>query len=321
MINRVFPILLVVGATLFAGGKTVEELIADLGHETYEVREAATKELIAKGAAAVPALEKAITSEDVEVRMRAGRALRSIRDAAKPKKPVPQPKRDARGNPGWRGSVDSVSIQQMNGETIVTLRSRGEDGKPTTKTYKGKSLDEIKEKHPEVKKALGGMKFQFDMGGVGSDRWKEFEKRWFEEDDFWKRSNDDLNKEIERLREWAQRLAEQQRRHRAPNMESRRGRADAMQLGVRARRPEAVLDVQLQLRGRGLVIEEVARGSRAEKAGLQRYDILVELNGMAIRGLQDVGPALRAAKDATLTAKVVRRGQITDLKSDGQSVR
>ena len=86
---------------------------------------------------------------------------------------------------------------------------------------------------------------------------------------------------------------------------------------MRARRPEPVLDAQLELRGKGLVVEEVARQSLAARLDLKRFDILLELNGMPIRGFEDVGPALRSRADKEpVAAKVMRRGQIVDLKSE-----
>ncbi|MHC4954531.1 MAG: HEAT repeat domain-containing protein, partial [Planctomycetota bacterium] len=67
-------------AVAVAQDASPDKLIELLGHDEYNVREDATKKLIALGAAAIPALEKAVQDEDVEVRMRAGRALRSIRE-------------------------------------------------------------------------------------------------------------------------------------------------------------------------------------------------------------------------------------------------
>ena len=75
--------------------RSTDDLIQDLGHLDYATRESATLALIEQGSKARTALEKALESEDVEVRMRAGRALRSIgakenaRRKAAPKASVP----------------------------------------------------------------------------------------------------------------------------------------------------------------------------------------------------------------------------------------
>jgi len=301
--KKTFAITLLAAAAVLAGDKSVEELVKDLGHAEYDVREDATKALIAMGEKAIPALEKALASDDVEVRMRAGRALRSIRGK--------QPEKKA-GDLGARPTPlnRSVSIRTENGEYVVTITERDAEGKATTKTYRGKSLDEIKKKHPETREVLGNVRI---------DPFKDFD-RWFEDgwgprrdDDFWKRADEDLNKEIERLREWARRLAEQQRHRQRFDA---RAHAEAKLLGVRARRPEAVLDAQLELRGKGIVVEEVARESLAHRLGMQRYDILLALNGMDVRSLADVGPALRARDEKKpVTATVLRRGKAVELSA------
>jgi len=336
--RKLFAITLLAAAAAVAGDKSVEDLVKDLGHEEYQVREDATKALIQMGDGAVPALEKALKSDDVEVRMRAGRALRAIRGAGKQTDPA-DPKQKAEepaapetppdGTPGLTPGVTSrsVSIRTENGEQVVTITERDAQGKTTTNTYRGKSLDEIREKHPEVREALGNLRIGGSLfEGRGFDAFKELDK-WFNDewrggrdDDFWKRDVEDLRKEAARLDEWARRLAEQRReaqQRRDLQRRDLRSLRDAQLLGVRARRPEPVLDAQLQLRGRGLVVEEVGRDTLAHRIGIERFDILTELNGMSVRGFDDVGPALRAAEPGKpITAKVLRRGESVELRSE-----
>ncbi len=57
----------------------IARLIAELGNDRFEVREKAEKELAETGRPAVPALREAVKHSDLEVRMRAGRALEAIR--------------------------------------------------------------------------------------------------------------------------------------------------------------------------------------------------------------------------------------------------
>jgi WD40 repeat protein len=54
-----------------ANNKKIKEWIEDLGSETFSVRENASKELVAQGGRALPALQIAVNSEDPEVRDRA----------------------------------------------------------------------------------------------------------------------------------------------------------------------------------------------------------------------------------------------------------
>jgi len=203
----------------------IDDLVKNLGAQDYISREQATKALIARGAAAIPALEKAVNDKDVEVRMRAGRALRAIREKQASVKQVPkrqereaapeavQPRRQPRTQPrspaGNRATHRSTSMRFNNGEWEITITS-GVGAEKSAKTYRGKSIEELKKKHPEVREALGGTTFQFGNRRAGAaDPFKDFDK-WFEQNGFGKRRRGDpfggaadLQKEIERLNQWA----------------------------------------------------------------------------------------------------------------------
>lgn len=56
----------------------IDGLVKELGSDDFDAREAATESLVALGAAARPALEEALSSDDPEVRARAERCLREI---------------------------------------------------------------------------------------------------------------------------------------------------------------------------------------------------------------------------------------------------
>jgi WD40 repeat protein len=60
---------------VLANEKKIKELIADLGSETYSVREAASRELVAQGVRAMPAVMSAVSADDPEVRDRAKELL------------------------------------------------------------------------------------------------------------------------------------------------------------------------------------------------------------------------------------------------------
>jgi len=323
----------------FAGEPTIEELVKNLGAEDYSAREDATRALIARGAAAIPALEKAVQDKDVEVRMRAGRALRAIREKPAPEQaPVngqqereaapgtAQPRRQPQP-PGGNGTTHrSTSMRFDKGEWTITITS-GVGAEKTTKTYRGKSLEELKKKHPEVREALGGTTFRFGNERPGGkpnafDPFKDFDK-WFEQNGFGNRRRGDpfggaadLQKEIARLNQWARWLAQERARRGQVDPRARaRQQAETLLLGIRARKPETVLDAQLQLRGRGLVIEKVEVDTLAARLGLQRYDILLELNGITVRTAADIRPTL-LSQDAKqpVRAKVMRRAKLIMLK-------
>ena len=287
---------------------TAETLIDRLGHDDYAVREDATKKLIAMGAKAVPALEKALKSDDLEVRLRAGRALRAIRgDAARAgsdREPV-----DERGKRGPRrgqifpgnGMGSQTQIEMTDGKVKVTV-TETKDGKRTVKTYEGESLEELKKKHPELRDKLGTFRFRT----LGRDRLDT--DRFFK--DFW---DSDLRKEMQEM----ERLWERMRRARGNSLRGWRGglvQPGQSILGARVSAPSPVLNAQLGLRGRGLVVQMVEKGSLADRLGLEKYDILLSLNDQAVKSPNEVlGLLRRMQAGAPLKARIMRAGETKDL--------
>ncbi|MDH3590333.1 MAG: PDZ domain-containing protein [Planctomycetota bacterium] len=292
---------------------SADEWVQKLGHEDYAVREEATKKLIDMGAKAVPALERALKSDDLEVRLRAGRALRSIQGNGRSNKPEAEagPDDEQRRDParpmapGSRSK--SVQIQMLDGKVRVTI-GKMVNGKEEKKTYEGTSLEELKKKHPEVRDALGGTTMQFRFGNRRDP---------FDMDDFWRGFNDnELRKEMKELEELMKRM--RLNTLRGPWLRGRTQQATQGLLGATVTRPSRVLDAQLQLRGRGLIIETVEKGSRADKLGLEKYDVLMRLNERDIANVRDVQGVMAAADKtgAALTARVIRRGQTIKLKTE-----
>jgi HEAT repeat protein len=64
--------------------KLAADLVSDLGHADYAVREKATRQLKALGPAALPALRRAATARDAEVKRRARDCLGSIEAGSRP---------------------------------------------------------------------------------------------------------------------------------------------------------------------------------------------------------------------------------------------
>ena len=184
------------------------------------------------------------------------------------------------------------------------------------------SLEAIKQKYPETQKALGRMSTRTGSASPFQEFDKFFEQGWGRSRDAgsWKTVDADLKSEIDRLTAWARRVAEQQKRDARQATPASRSDGASREFGIRAHRPEAVLDAQLQLRGRGLVIEKVVPKSRAANLGLVRHDILLELNGAPIGAHSDVRPALQRGQgkdgqgNALLRAKVLRRAKVVDLE-------
>jgi hypothetical protein len=307
------------------------DLIKQLANDEYAVREAATKKLVELGDKAVPELEKALKSDDLEVRLRAGRALRAIQGKGPERKgeaKKPAPDRTDPLGPGGKIVGTSLSITKGKVKLKVT---RIENGKRVTKEYEGTSIEELKKRHPELKDVLGNFRVtrRRDLKGLTVDMdkfWKDFNKDFGKgfDKDFWKTWQRDLEKEAARLREMSNRWRKQWEQQRGKD-EWRSGTnrfanpwlvQRGTRLGVTAMKASPVLDAQLGLRGRGIVVATVAKNTPASRLGLQRYDILLELNGVAIRGVNDVAVALKRHKQGEkLTATVIRRTAETKLET------
>lgn len=101
------------------------------------------------------------------------------------------------------------------------------------------------------------------------------------------------------------------RSHLQPVSELARLPVSSEGLGIRLSRASAVLRQQLALaRGAGLVVDEVAVGTRAEKAGFRQHDVLVRLDDQLLVLPQQFDALLEAAAaDDPLTCAVLRGGR------------
>lgn len=75
----------------------------------------------------------------------------------------------------------------------------------------------------------------------------------------------------------------------------------------------------------GVVVSEVVQGSAADKAGIEQYDVIVEMDGQKIENSIDLRQHLYNETDIgdTLSLKVYRQGKIVDLKltlTEGTSI-
>ncbi len=90
-------------------------------------------------------------------------------------------------------------------------------------------------------------------------------------------------------------------------------RLDAAQtpvLGVEWSPVPEVLRDQLELGAGGIVVDTVVAGSLAERLGLARHDVLLDVNGKPVSGSPDVRAALESVKAGEkVTATIVRKGQ------------
>ncbi|HEX5137515.1 MAG TPA: HEAT repeat domain-containing protein [Planctomycetota bacterium] len=305
-------------AIVFAqGAEDPADLVKKLGAPDYAVREEAQRKLVEMGEKAVPALEEALKSDDLEVRLRAGRALRAIGSESRQAEEAQPDEPDATGQParpGVQGKSTSFSISP--GKVVVTV-TETVAGKQVTKTYEASSMEELKEKYPELDSGNGlqfrfGTRDDFDMDKF----WHEWTSNFDNFDDDMKNWQDETRREVEQMRRWLEHWRNQPQRMRP---DARLAYGGGM-LGVRGSMPTAVLDAQLDLRGKGIVIDAVEKDSLADRLGLARFDVLVELNGREIRGAQDVAAALQGrGADAKISAKVLRHAQEMTLPAEARA--
>lgn len=84
-------------------------------------------------------------------------------------------------------------------------------------------------------------------------------------------------------------------------------------IGVSVVGPNDAVRAQLGLPdSQGVVVNEVEKGSAAEKAGVKKYDILLELNGKPIDSPETLSHLVQSAKDQPATLKILHHGnQVT----------
>lgn len=167
---------------------------------------------------------------------------------------------------------------EADGHVKVTVQ----DGKDAPEQkYEAPSMDALKKEHPDVAKRL--------ETATG----KDWTLSW----------SHDIQPH---LRSFEHSLRDRVRKLESPDD----GAAPATPvLGVTWSPVPDVLREQLDLGTGGIVVEEVVPTSLAQKLGLARNDVLLELQGKPVAGSTDVRTALENAKEGEkVTALVVRKG-------------
>ena len=166
------------------------------------------------------------------------------------------------------------------------------DGKTEKKSYEAKSLDELYAAHPELRDKLGARVHVFGGGNLQpfSQPQTAPNGAW------WQRANPDDDADL-----FARPLQA------GP-------RTDI--LGVVIREPSDEENASAKLEdGVGLAVESVQAGTIADAIGVQAGDILIELNGRALKGRDDVREVLgqRASDEDVKLTLVDAKGKRTTL--------
>jgi hypothetical protein len=161
-----------------ASAEEIKRLIKDLGDDSFEVRERATRRLVEIGKPALPAVKEAQTSKDAEVRSRADKIVDRLdpkpKTPAKNSDPVApqiapggiriigpgnvQIKVQAVGGVGG-AVVKEIQVQEDGKKVHITENAEGikvvvtekdPNGKEATREFKAKTAEDLKKNHPEA---------------------------------------------------------------------------------------------------------------------------------------------------------------------------
>lgn len=189
--------------------------------------------------------------------------------------------------PGAAGQSQSQSFRMQVGPDEVKIEvDEDVDGKKSTRTYTGKSLDEILEANPELKDKIGtNGPHAFFFGGRGPGRGFSFGSPFGAAPDAQSLFTPD--DDGDRWSTPAKPLL-------TPATPAKT-RTDI--LGVLYTKPSAEVRERRQLEeGVGLEVERTEPGTIAAALGVQAGDVLVALNGRALKDREDVVGALRDRK-------------------------
>jgi hypothetical protein len=171
--------------------------------------------------------------------------------------------------PGGISGVETRITQDANG-VKVTLRKRGENGEVEEKTYEGESMDALREAHPELREALGGLRLELRAPRFFWDR-----------DGKVARGLEPLPREV------------------TPRIEAPKA------FGVEVGPLEPALAAQLGLpEGEGLLVRNVVPGSAAADLGVRRYDVLLRADGEVLRTSADALRLLMPKADPSLPLRL-----------------
>lgn len=272
----------------------IQELIRKLGAEDYATREQATEELRRIGKPARAALQKAAEdSEDPEVRERAQALLDE-----KPRPEKPAPRRvplPAPGRPGLGGGT-SLSVRTVNGDSTYSIRPG--DGQPALtfhKTALGRvklestdekneavtaeaaTLEDFLKDHAALAQKFGVTESGIDYAGAR------------------------VSFKGQAMPDFAfPRFPQPPRRVPPPPPAAEKAPADGAVLDEVDDSVRAQLDLP---EGQGAVVARIVPGSVAERLGLRRSDIVLEIDGRRIASPESAKGLLTPESRVTLLRK------------------
>ncbi|MFH1230922.1 MAG: PDZ domain-containing protein [Planctomycetota bacterium] len=324
----------------------ITRLINNLSSDDIAVRDKATEELKKIGSPALPFLDEASKNNDPEVAWRAKIIIKAINRAEQKKQqgedesPESLPKKigptlrqfsnrfSITINNASPGTKSFALSQDSSGKVTVTTTEYDKDGKQTGKTYTADSLDEFKNKYPEIAKEYG----------IGENPPPSFEIPDFDMEDIWKdfgnawgRRWDDLRKQIERLRDLLKQhnkdIPEGELAPNKPAIPPAQPEAPAnLGIGIEnlndSSPPEADLpkaqgsnkktasERQKFNVENGVLVTAVEVNSLGEKMGLKQDDVIISVNDSQVKTIWECRRLIKTAiENNKVQITVVRNGK------------
>lgn len=175
-----------------------------------------------------------------------------------------------------------IQVLYENGRVKVILRETDENGVEKVRELEGESLEDIKQRYPEVREKLQGMGLSVQLGP----------------------------RPVFRHRPGGLRLPVLPEA--PPQAPTIPGKPTLAPFGVVLEVPESVLASHLGLEpGHGALVVQVLPRSAAESMGLERFDVIVAVDGRPVTDFAAAVDALRSAgrEQTPLTLDVIRRGR------------
>ena len=262
--------------------KSIDDLIRDLGSDDFKTREAATDALGERGAEAIPALTTAAQDKDPEVRWRAEKALKTAREKAGAPAPGTAPAVPEQG----RQAAPPSGPRDPTDEAMRELERSMQGG--VGDLLKGLRREDLPKEFAQAFDEMEKNLREMERGGPGQQGPQGFR-------DFWTFKFKDGQWQVARGDE-----------------------TPVQKIGLRTQPLPPVARAQLVLTDDAIVVEEVKPGSTAERAGLQRYDIVFSVDGRPTRTDEDLAALarpgdheigiMRAGKRDTLRVAVAADG-------------
>ncbi len=189
-----------------ASPEAIERWVKDLGNEEFKVREEAEKNLRAAGKPVLPYLEKALQSEDLEIRERAESIRKSVTGEKSTQVEDPKPHARRQAPEGGGANLQFSVVVRAAGDDPYELKM-GPDGvelKKDGKTYSATSQEEFRKNYPDlyekyVKSNVGGVRVQVRPNRVEKPKRDPIEDPFFGLDENWAKQLEDLNRMLEDL--------------------------------------------------------------------------------------------------------------------------